>query len=108
MIVHVKTYQSLKPSEQIKGSLIRHKRIRRRNTRHPQGTQDEDEPLAVDVGNATPKQEEAPKGKGIGRNDPLLTTFGDVETSSNGREDDDDALDVENLAKESLSVGLLS
>lgn len=87
----------MKPPKQVKRNLIRHKRIRRSNGRHPDGSQDKDEPLAVQVGDAAPEEHEAAKGERVGRDDPLLPAFGHGEVVADGGEDDDDALDGEGL-----------
>lgn len=87
----------MKPSEQVKRNLIRHKRIRRRYGRHPDGAEYEDEPFAVQIGDAAPEEQEAAESEGVGRDDPLLAAFGDGEVVADGGEDDDDALDGEGL-----------
>lgn len=96
----------MKPPEQIKPNLIRNKRIRGSNTRHPHRPEDEDEPFPINVPYATPQQEEAPKRKGVGRYDPLLTTFRNVEMVAYGGENNDDALNVEDLFVAELVTNL--
>lgn len=98
------THQPVKPPKQVKRNLIRHKRIRRRNGRHPDRPQDEDEPLAVQVGDAAPEEQEAAERERVGRDDPLLPAFGHGEVVADGGEDDDDALHGEGLLLKSLTT----
>lgn len=67
----------MQPPEQIKGNLIRHKRIGSCNNSNPNTPRNENEPLPVDVRYAAPEQEEAAEGEGVGGYDPLQTGFGD-------------------------------
>lgn len=71
---------------------MRHKGVRGGNDGDPDGAEDEDEALAVDVGDAAPEEEETAKGEHVGRDDPLLATLGHVELGADGGQDDDDAL----------------
>lgn len=87
----------MQSSKKIKRNLIRHKRIHHRHRRHPDGAQDKDEALAVQVGDAAPEEQEAAEGERVGRDDPLLAAFGDGEVAADGGQDDDDALDGEGL-----------
>lgn len=82
----------MQPSEQIKRNLGRHKRVHGRDDGDPDGPDDEDVALAVDVGDAAPEEEEAAKGQDVGRDDPLLSRVGDVEVPANLRQNDDDGL----------------
>lgn len=88
----------------IEPNLIGHKRIRRRHGRHPDGAQDEYQPLPVQVRDPAPEQQEAAKGQRVRRDDPLLPAVRDGEVVADGGQDDDDALEGEGL-RHDRSVG---
>lgn len=89
----------MQATKQVKGHLVRHKGIGGGQNGDPDGAEDEDEALAIDICDAAPKEEEAAKGERVGRDDPLLAAVGDGEVAANGGEDDDNALDGEGLQK---------
>ena len=78
--------------EQVKRDLVRQERVHGHDDGDPDRAPDEDEALAVDVGNAAPQQEEAAEGEGVGREEPLETAVGDVEVAADGGQQDDDDL----------------
>lgn len=83
--------------EQIKGNLVGEKGGGGNDGGDPDRTPYEDEALAVDIGDATPEQEEAAKGEGVGRDDPLEPAFRDGQGLANGGQNDDNALVGESL-----------
>lgn len=52
--------------KQVKRNFVGHKGIRGRDHGDPYRTRDEDESFPVDVGYASPEEEEAAKGEGVG------------------------------------------
>lgn len=94
----------MQPPKQVKGNLGGDKGVDGAADGDPEGAEDEDEALAVNVGDAAPEEEEAAKGEDVGRDDPLLARVGDVEGLADLREDDDDALAGEGLKKYYLSM----
>jgi hypothetical protein len=87
----------MKPPEQVKGNLVGQEGIYSGHDGYPYRAEDEDESLAVDVGNASPQEEEAAKREGVGGDDPLQPTLWDVELATDGGHDDDDTLTGEGL-----------
>lgn len=87
----------MKPPEQVKSNLVRQERVRGAHDRHPRRARREDEPLAEDVRDAAPQQQEASEDEGVGRHDPLQARGGDVQVAGNGGEEDDGCLDGEGL-----------
>lgn len=59
------SHQTMQAPEQIKRNLVGHKGIRCRDDGDPYRTRNEDEPLPVDVGYASPEKEEAAEGEGV-------------------------------------------
>lgn len=82
----------MQPSEQIKGNLGWQERVHGRDDGDPDGPDDEDVALAIDVGDASPEEEEAAKGQDVRGDDPLLSRVGDVEVPANLWENNDDCL----------------
>lgn len=86
------SHQTVQPPEQIKGNLIRHEGICCRYNGDPYRSRDEDEPLPVNVGYASPEEEEATEGEGVGGDDPLEARLGDGEGAADCWQNDDNRL----------------
>lgn len=82
----------MQTAEQVKRDLIWEERIRSGDSGDPYRPPDEDEPLAVDICNTTPHEQEAAEGESIAGNDPLQAAFGNGEVTADGGQDDDNAL----------------
>ena len=87
----------MQPPKQIKRNLGRDKGVDDAAYSNPEGSEDKDEALAVNVCDATPEEEEASKGEDVRGHDPLLARVGHVEGLADLGEDNDDALTGEGL-----------
>lgn len=86
------TYQTLESSEKIECDLVWQEWVDDGGDGYPSRAPDEDLALAVDVGNAAPKQEEAAKGKIICRHHPLQPRIRNVQVPADCWQDNDNCL----------------
>ena len=63
----------------------------------PKAPKDEEQPFPVDISQLSAKEEECCRGQGIGGDDPLLSSLGNIEVSAYGWEDDDYGLSRDGL-----------
>lgn len=63
----------------------------------PKRAENEDEAFAVNIGDAAPEEEEAPKGQGIGRYYPLLAGFWDFQLAAKRRHHNHNTLNSNSL-----------
>lgn len=64
--------QTLKATKESKSRLVTQERIDGERQGSPCGPENEDQSLAVEIGNAPPDEEETPKGERVGGDNPLL------------------------------------
>lgn len=85
--------EALQSAEEVEGDLVAEEGGDEGGEDDPRGAEDEDDALAVEVGDAAPEEKKAAEGEGVGGDDPLLARAGDGEIAADGGEDDDDGLD---------------
>ena len=83
----------MQPTKDIECNLIRCEWDDEGEDSDAEGTKDENQTTTVDISETSPEEKEAGKGEGVGGDDPLLASSGDIEGFGDGGKDDDCGLD---------------
>jgi hypothetical protein len=97
LIILGNPYNTLQTPKQVESNFISKKRIDNQCRSRKCTTQDKYQSFAIDIGDATPKQQETAECQGISGHNPLESTFRDSEVISNGGQDDNDSLHGKSL-----------